>query len=914
MRFRYLLVASRLALVVTLLHYCPPSQAAPPDNGPSPDNRPFQIDTQPHELNQINAQPHVPATNGPTPADMLKIQDPTDANIVRITADMLETWQYSQHPFDQEIASKFLDRYLDSLDYSHMYLLKSDLAEFEPYRTNLQDLTIKDHDTSPCWKIFGRFMERATERVTYITNLLATEKFEFNGNDRFIANRHTLPYAQDMAEAREFWRQELRCEYLDELLTSPDVQFTGPLKFDDKGGEVALTRDKTHPLSFDYLPKVFLSKDGHEIASVKDGGDASNIVLRIELPSRENLKKTTNSFFSTTGDLLGDISFHHPRAETNSAALETVIHLDQKNLPEIYKTMTNHYVQGLKNYRDLDRDRVFEIYVNSLARAYDPHSDYMGHAESDNFDIMMKLSLFGIGALLEQKDGYCQILELKEGPAAKSGKMKNGDRIVSVAQTTGETVDVIGMPLDKVVEMIRGPKGTEVTLTIIPAGSADSSVRKEVSLIRDEIKLEDSAAKARLYEEPRGNGRPDLKLGVIDLQSFYANTDGPEMAINGKSSGSKDTTTDVARLVQRLQKEHVNGIILDLRKNGGGYLEEAIKLTGLFIPHGPVVQTKDPNGDIVADSCRNPMIYDGPLVILTSRFSASASEIFAAALQDYNRALIVGDHSTFGKGTVQTKQDLAQFMQPRHMEYAYNPGALKVTIKKFYRAAGVSTQLRGVVSDVELPSIWNYATDEVGESSLPNALPCDEVPSDDPKNLNRVTPYLPELQQYSKQRLASDRDFAYIQEDIADFVKEQGDKSISLNEAGRLAEQKTRKERAEARRKERLSRKKIGEKVFELTMKNVDLPQLEPPVVKTNSFAASQPEFDDADGKSSTAAAPPSEGRLAKTKSATSAEPSDDDSASEEPADLDPTLTEARRILADYVSMINKEPIISKAP
>ena len=177
-----------------------------------------------------------------------------------------------------------------------MYLLKSDVAEFEPYRTNLQELTIKEHDTSPCWKIFARFMERATERVDYVTNLLATEKFDFSGDDKFIANRHSLPYAQDMAEAREFWRQELRCEYLDQLLASPDIQFTGPLTFDDKGAEVALTRDKTHPLSFDYLPKAFLSKDGRQIAWLNAGAGASNVTVRVDLPSRDNLKENHQQF------------------------------------------------------------------------------------------------------------------------------------------------------------------------------------------------------------------------------------------------------------------------------------------------------------------------------------------------------------------------------------------------------------------------------------------------------------------------------------------------------------------------------------------------------------------------------------------------------------------------------------------
>ncbi len=883
-------VASQVALAVTLLQFCPCTQGAPPDDtAPTP-----SVPGAPE-----SGEPHIsPVAPGKdmTPASMLAVQDSTDANIARIMADMLATYQYSRHPFDQEIASKFLDRYLDTLDYSHMYFLKSDLADFEPYRTNLQDLTVKEHDTSPCWKIFARFMGRATERAAYVTNLLATEKFNFNGHDRFIANRHSLPYAQDMTEARNFWRQEVRCEYLDQLLTSPDIQFTGPLSFDAKGAEVALTRDKTHPLSFDYLPKTFLSKDGRPIAWLNAGADASNVTVRVDLASRENLKKTTNSFFAASGDLLGDISFHHPKAETNSAALDAVIHLNEKNLPEIYKSLTNHYVQSLKNYQDLDRDRVFEIYMNSLARAYDPHSDYMGHAEAENFDIMMKLSLFGIGALLEQKDGYCQILELKEGPAAKSGKVKEGDRIVAVTQTNGQPVDVIGMPLDKVVEMIRGPKGTQVTLSIIPVGAADSTVRKEVSLVRDEIKLEDSAAKARLYEEPAANSHPPMRLGVIDLPSFYADTDEPEMANTGQTSASKDTTTDVARLVKRLKKEHVNGIILDLRRNGGGYLEEAIKLTGLFIPRGPVVQTKDPDGDIVVDPSHNSsVLYDGPLIILTSRLSASASEILAGALQDYNRALIVGDHSSFGKGTVQTLLPLASLFQQRHLEPAYNPGSLKLTIKKFYRPGGVSTQLKGVVSDIELPSIWNYATDDVGESSLPNALPCDEVPSDDLVNLNRVTPYVAELQQRSKQRLASDRDFAYIQEDIAEFVKDQADKSISLDETARLAEQKARRDRAETRRKERLSRKKSDEKVFEITLKNVDLAQLQPPVVKTNSVAlANEPAFDDAVGEVGIAA-------------------NDADSASDQVPDLDPTLTEARHILADYASLINKEPIISQA-
>jgi carboxyl-terminal processing protease len=478
----------------------------------------------------------------------------------------------------------------------------------------------------------------------------------------------------------------------------------------------------------------------------------------------------------------------------------------------------------------------------------------MGHLEAENFAIQMKLSLFGIGAVLTKDRNYCKILELKEGPAKRSGLINEDDRIVAVAQSNAEPVDVVGMPLDKIVEMIRGPKGTQVTLTIIPVDAADS-VHKEVTLIRDEIKLEDQAAKARLYEMASANS-PPLKLGVIDLASFYADNEHPE----------KNTTSDVARLINRLKQEKVDGIILDLRRNGGGYLEEAIKLTGLFNPKGPVVQTKEPNGDSVADaSPESAPLYDGPLVVLTSVFSASASEILAGALQDYGRALMVGDHSTFGKGTVQTMQQLSSWLNMKHLDYSYDPGELKVTIKKFYRPGGVSTQLQGVLSDIELPSIENAA--DVGERSLPDAMPCDSVTSADHLEqiqLNLVKPYLAELQARSRQRIEKDRDFSYVRQDIEQYRKEQADKSLSLNEAERVAEQKADTARMEARKKERLSRKKPDEKLYEITLKNMDAAQLQTPTVKTN----------------------------------------------EEPA-IDPTLEETKRILTDYIELLKKGPAIA---
>ena len=398
------------------------------------------------------------------------------------------------------------------------------------------------------------------------------------------------------------------------------------------------------------------------------------------------------------------------------------------------------------------------------------------------------------------------------------------------------------MPLLKVVGMIRGPKGTPVTLTILKAHPTDPNVRqKTITLVRDVIKLEDQAAKAKFYETPAGSAAPPTRIGVIDLPSFYADT---ESDTPGEPAREHRTTSkDVARLITRLKQENVDGIILDLRRNGGGFLEEAIKLTGLFAM-GPVVQTREPDespgrpGRVEVESTpKGPPLYNGPLILLTSRYSASASEIVAGALQDYGRAIIVGDKATFGKGTVQSVVPMSNYMRLRRMPFSYDPGSLKVTIKKFYRAGGSSTQSNGVVSDIVLPSPLNYA--EVGESSLPNPMPWDDITSADGlPDFNLVKPYLPELDKRSLNRRETDKDFAYLQEDIDEYRKTLDDKSVSLNEAARLTEQRATEARAEARKKERASRPKSGDKIYEITMKNVDLPGLHPPEVKSKPAAS----------------------------------------------------------------------------
>jgi carboxyl-terminal processing protease len=311
--------------------------------------------------------------------------------------------------------------------------------------------------------------------------------------------------------------------------------------------------------------------------------------------------------------------------------------------------LTHRYERILFAAQQRKDDQILEVYLSALAHAYDPHSDYMGRRQSEDFGIAMNLSLVGIGASLQSDDGYCKIRELiPGGPAARSKLLKVGDRIVAVAEDGKEPIDLVDMPLVEAVGLIRGAKGTVVRLTVIPADSGDSSARKTIRLVRDKIHLEDQEAKARLVEVPGQGGRV-AHLGVIDLPAFYSGSGGEH------ESAQRGATADVAKLVKKLKQEKVQGIILDLRRNGGGSLEEAIALTGLFIKRGPVVQTKDPGGDIQVNYDPDPSIlYDGPLVVLTSRLSASASEILAGALQDYGRALVVGDESTFGKGTVQS--------------------------------------------------------------------------------------------------------------------------------------------------------------------------------------------------------------------------------------------------------------------
>ena len=455
--------------------------------------------------------------------------------------------------------------------------------------------------------------------------------------------------------------------------------------------------------------------------------------------------------------------------------------INKKTPEEARQTVRKHYERMLKNLADIETNDVTEMFLTCLAGLYDPHSSYLSPESFEDFGIQMRLSLVGIGALLGFEDNECVVKELIPGGPADLGKQLHpNDKIIAVAADNGEPIDVIGMKLRKVVELIRGHKDTKVKLTVIPAGVIDGSVRKEITIVRDVVKLNSARARAAIYQVPGSSGET-VPMGVITLPSFYGLSDEEE---NPGSEERTSATKDVAELINRLDAAGIKALVLDLRNNGGGLLSEAIDLTGLFINKGPVVQVKSVTGEIQVDRDEDTQIrYTGPLAVLVSRFSASASEIVAGALQNYGRAIIIGDQSTHGKGSVQTIVEMKNISRL----LAHLPdktGAARLTIQKFYLPNGASTQTKGVIPDIVLPSIDEYM--QVGESNLPHALIWDEIPSTTFNGRPLDQKILAPLRAGSQSRLENLEEFAYLKKNIDWFKEKQARKDISLNLDDRL--------------------------------------------------------------------------------------------------------------------------------
>ena len=497
--------------------------------------------------------------------------------------------------------------------------------------------------------------------------------------------------------------------------------------------------------------------------------------------------------WATSVDELNDIW----RKSIKSQALS--LKLADKDPEEIKETLKKRYERFSKSVNQFNSEDVFSLYMNSITQAYDPHTNFLAPKAADNFNQVMKLSLEGIGARLQTENDYTKVAEIiPGGPADKSDLIHANDFIIGVAQgLEGEMVDVIGWRIDEVVKLIKGPKGTTVRLRILPSQTGVAGLSTELILVRDKIALKDQEAKKKVINYQAGV--KNLKLGVITLQSFYMDYE----AYQKGDPNFTSTTRDVKKLIVELQNEGIDGLVMDLRNNGGGSLSEAIDLTGLFIKDGPVVQVRNSSNKVeVLKDDESDIAYSGPMIVLTNRFSASASEIFAGAIQDYQRGVIVGE-STYGKGTVQTVIDLKRFINDKE-----DPGELKLTFQKFYRVTGSSTQNKGVVPDIELPS--SFSAKEYGESSNPSALPWDVIKSTSFQKTGDVNEkVITSLTKSFHDRMKTDAQLKKYITQIEELKKNLAETKISLNEDDR------KKEMIEAEKEKTLNpnNSKIGTKV-----------------------------------------------------------------------------------------------------
>ena len=691
--------------------------------------------------------------------------DTPDAGQIAVSvAKALENLHYTRHPLDNSVSEKLLKTYIETLDYNKLFFTQQDIDGFgKQYATELDD-DIWLGDLKPAYTIYDVYVKRVEARVAKIKSLVKTEKFDFTGHGSIEVSRQKSPWPKDEADADRLWHDRIENELLSENLAADFKLLSESRAVDLKSAAEKLAEK----------PKPETPTDGLSKAPVNKPEDP-------------------------------DAAASKPARAPNDP-------------PEV--AVAKRYDRLLRSIHEQTKEDETKFFLNALALSYDPHSEYMSPSEMDNFQINMRLSLIGIGAMLRSEDGYSKIIELiPGGPAAVEGELKIDDKITAVAQGNDPFVDTVDMKLDKVVEMIRGKKNTTVRLQVVSAGVTDNSKRKIIAIKRDEVKLTEGEARAEIIEHPNDKGGVD-KLGWITLPGFYAEMD----RVHAGGGAPKSTTADVHRLLDRLNKEGITGLVIDLRRNGGGSLEEAVNLTGLFIKKGPVVQQKNYDKKMEVLSDRDPaIVYGGPMVVLTSHISASASEIFAGALQDYGRAVIVGDKSTFGKGTVQTILEVGRFMSPFGFKVA-DAGALKLTIQKFYRPSGQSTQLKGVESDIVLPS--RFAHLDVGEEALKYPLAFDEVKPADYEKWNGPTPDLTDLRARSATRIKNDPEFKYLEQDIAKMDQHIKDNTLSLNKAEREAEIAADKKRVADIKAERLARHEPKPVEYALTLADVDKPKL----------------------------------------------------------------------------------------
>ncbi|HMK06083.1 MAG TPA: carboxy terminal-processing peptidase, partial [Flavobacterium sp.] len=639
---------------------------------------------------------------------MQKSDPEKDKLLLELLTFVIERGHYDPAVIDDKFSKGIYKDYIEALDPSKRFFLQSDIDEFAKYESELDD-QIKNKDLSFFNLTYSRLMKRISESKVFYKDILA-QPFDYTVKEDFNTDYEKLPYVKTTAELKEKWRKQIKLSALSSLTDKLKMQE------DIKNGVVSDKKKKT----------------ADELNKDKTKAIPNDKPVTPEKPK----------------------TFEELEKETRESSLKSL----------------NEYFDFIN---DLDENDWFSVYVNAIATRFDPHTNYFPPDEKERFDVSMSGKLEGIGARLQKKNDYTEISELiSGGPAWRGKELETGDIIMKVAQGNAEAVDVVGMHLDDVVKKIKGPKGTEVKLTV---KKVDGTI-KVISIIRDIVEIEETYAKSSVVEK---NG---VKYGVIYLPKFY---------IDFENNDSRDAGKDMAVEVDRLKKTGVKGIIIDLRDNGGGSLKTVVDIAGLFIEEGPVVQIKSAGKKKEVLYDRDKKIqWDGPLVIMQNSFSASASEILAAAIQDYRRGIIIGSKQSYGKGTVQNVIDLNQFVRDNSLG---DLGALKTTTQKFYRINGGSTQLEGVSSDVAIPDRYAYL--KMGERDIDNAMPYDKIDPAEFKFWDKQNNFDAAIDN-SKKRVAENPKFKLIDEN-AKWIDERNKENVySLNIDQFKAEQAAIEEKA----------------------------------------------------------------------------------------------------------------------
>ncbi len=682
---------------------------------------------------------------------------------------MLGDTHFEAFRFDDQLNLRILNLYLDTLDPEKLYFTQEDVNEFTNQYTGKSPdafdiLLLRARGMQPARDIYGRFATRVVERTEFIETLTDKAAFDFESDILVPRSRKNAPWPDDAFAAQRIWRLRIA----DELLTEELLQ------------QELIEREK----------KRWAQRIAEEFSRPVDPANPAPLV---EEGIAENEEKPANENEAKVGPLAPAVAQNKPSPQAEEEAekeepippeIEIISPLQRLNIEKPREVLKTRYLRFKETVQTATDEEIADYFFSAVAQAHDPHSDYLSERENERFDQELRNQLTGIGAeLASEPDGATRVTGiLVNGPAHRQGQLQPDDRIVAIDPLNDNNViDITYLPIERVVQLILGRKDTFVKL-IIENRTVNDFERRPVIIKRGTIELKDAAASAEVINLTQENGK-SIRLGWITIPSFYLDFEDADPSVYN----------DVKKLLSRLKRENVEGIAIDLRNNLGGSLAEVPRLAGLFLSRGPVVQAKDQKGliEVLSSTPLRPE-YEGPLMVVTNRNSVSSSEIFAAALQDYRRAIIVGESSTFGKGTVQEKMGVAAFL--RFMQDPRNAGDLKTTVQKFYRVTGSSTQLRGVVPDIILPSIRDNSG--IGERFLPNALPHDNIPAArsfrplpvENELLNQVTTR-------SRDRVGNSPDFAELRDNLKRLKKDQHRNAVTLNREKRIAEaQKIREE------------------------------------------------------------------------------------------------------------------------